>query len=267
MDEYSTLRFEEKDHVAWIRMNRPAELNAMNLAMAKELCRAVALCSTQERIRAVVLTGTGRFFCAGGDVKEMNMHLQETGRADLFLRNLAMHLHAFVAELTRMPKPVVAAVNGTAAGAGLSMCLACDMSVAVEGARLVMAYTNIGLVPDGGSTYLLTRLVGSKKAMEIVYLNEPIRSEEALGLGIVNRIFPTESFEQDVSSLAAKLAQGPTRTYGRAKGLVRLGLSESFESQMENERQGIAASALAGEFREGVTAFAEKRRPDFSSVE
>lgn len=266
MEKYNTLEFEEKDRVAWIRMNRPAELNAMNLDMARELVKAAVHCSTEERIRAVVLTGTGRFFCAGGDVKEMNRHLQESGRADLFLRELAMNLHAFTAELMRMPKPLVAAVNGTAAGAGLSMCLASDMSVAVEGARMVMAYTNIGLVPDGGSTYLLSRLVGYKKAMEIVYLNEPIRSEEALGLGIVNRVFPAESFDQEVFSLASKLAEGTTRTFGRAKSLVRLGLTESFESQMENERQGIAASALDNEFREGVTAFVEKRRPDFFSA-
>jgi 2-(1,2-epoxy-1,2-dihydrophenyl)acetyl-CoA isomerase len=130
-----------------------------------------------------------------------------------------------------------------------------------------MAYTNIALVPDGGSSYLLTRLVGYRKAMEIAYLNEPIDCGEALRLGLVNKVFPPETFEEEVSKIASKLAQGPTATYGRARHLMRLGLIESLESQMENERQGIITSALSGEFREGITAFVEKRKPDFPSVE
>jgi 2-(1,2-epoxy-1,2-dihydrophenyl)acetyl-CoA isomerase len=266
MAEYETLVFEEKDNVAWIRMNRPENFNALNLPMARELCQATAYCATEKRIRAVVLTGTGKAFCAGGDVKDMSGHLKETGRADLFLRDLALHLHSFVAELVRMPKPVIAAVNGTAAGAGFSMSLACDMSLAVKGASFVMAYTAIGLVPDGSSTYFLSRLVGTKKAMEIVYLNEPIPADDALRLGIVNQIYDAEDFETRVSSVASRLAQGPTETYGRAKRLLRLGLIETLESQMENERQGIAISSLGGEFREGVTAFVEKRKADFRSV-
>ena len=214
----------------------------------------------------VVLTGTGRAFSAGGDVQEMNRHLQEQGRADLFLRELTVLLHAFVAEITRMAKPVIAAVNGTAAGAGMSMSLACDMGFAVEGCRFIMAYTGIGLVPDGGSSYSLPRLVGYRKAMEIACLNEPIDSSEALRLGLVNRVFPAETFESEVSKIASRLAQGPTETYGRVRNLMRLGLSESLESQMENERQGIAASTLSEEFREGVTAFLGKRKPDFPSA-
>ncbi|MCP4668804.1 MAG: enoyl-CoA hydratase [Deltaproteobacteria bacterium] len=266
MAQYETLVFEEKDNVAWIRMNRPENFNALNLPMARELCQVTAHCTTEKRIRAVVLTGTGRAFCAGGDVKDMSKHLKETGRADLFLRDLALHLHAFVAELARMPKPVIAAVNGTAAGAGFSMSLACDMSLAVKGVNFVMAYTDIGLVPDGSSTYFLSRLVGIKKAMEIVYLNEPISADEALRLGLVNHVYSPEDFEKGVASMALRLAQGPTETYGRAKRLLRLGLVETLESQMENERQGIAQSALGPEFREGVTAFVEKRKADFGST-
>ena len=266
MTEYETLVFEEKNNVAWIRMNRPENFNALNIPMAKELCQVTAHCATEKRIRAVVLTGTGRAFCAGGDVKDMSKYLKETGRADLFLRDLALHLHSFVTEVARMPKPVIAAVNGTAAGAGFSMSLACDMSLAVKGVNFVMAYTDIGLVPDGSSTYFLSRLVGTKKAMEIVYLNEPIDADEAQRLGLVNRVYGAEDFEKRVSSVASRLAQGPTETYGRAKRLLRLGLIETLESQMENERQGIAMSALCGEFREGVTAFVEKRKADFRSL-
>jgi 2-(1,2-epoxy-1,2-dihydrophenyl)acetyl-CoA isomerase len=163
-----------------------------------------------------------------------------------------------------MPKPVIAAVNGVAAGAGLSMNLACDMSIAVKEARFVLAYTNIGLVPDGSSTYYLTRIVGYKKAMEMVYLNEPIDTDEALRLGIVNKVLPPDDFEEGVTSVAQKLAQGPTETYGRAKATIRLGLSESLESQMENERQGIALCGFSSEFQEGITAFVEKRKAKFN---
>jgi len=266
MKDYETLIFEEKDGVAWIRMDRPDELNALSLPMARELCEATAYCTVEKSVRAVVLTGTGRAFCAGGDVKKMAQELEETGRSDLFLRDLALYLHSFVSEIARMPKPVLAAVNGIAAGAGFSMSLACDMSIVAEGARFVMAYTNIGLVPDGSSTFFLSHLVGPKKAMELIYLNEPIDAEEALKLGIVNRVLPSEEFEKGVSGIARKLAQGPTETYGRAKELVRKGLLETLESQMESERQGIAFSSLQGEFREGVTAFREKRKADFLSV-
>lgn len=266
MNSLETVVFEHRGSVGWIRMNRPKELNAFNIAMGKELCRAANHCGAERSIRAVVLTGTGRAFCAGGDVQDMNRHLQETGRADLFLRELTVLLHAFVAEIVRMPKPVIAAVNGTAAGAGMSMSLACDLGLAAEGSRFVLAYTHVGLVPDGGSSYFLPRLVGYRKAMEIAYLNEPIDSAEALRLGLVNRVFPAETFEEEVSKVASRLAQGPTETYGRARNLMRLGLTESLESQMENERQGIVTSSLSGEFQEGVSAFTGKRKPDFESV-
>jgi 2-(1,2-epoxy-1,2-dihydrophenyl)acetyl-CoA isomerase len=261
-----TVDYEEKDGIGWIRMNRPEELNAFNIAMGRDLCKVANHCSAENSIRAVVLTGKGRAFCAGGDVKDMNQHLKEAGRADLFLRELTVHLHSFVSEIVRMPKPVVAAVNGTAAGAGMSMSLACDLGVAVEGCRFVMAYTNIGLVPDGSSTYFLPRLVGYRKAMEIMCLNRPMESAEAWKLGLVNQVFPAETFEEEVASLAVRLAEGPTGTYGRAKNLLRLGLAESLESQMENERQGIFASALSEEFQEGIEAFVEKRKPDFKKV-
>jgi 2-(1,2-epoxy-1,2-dihydrophenyl)acetyl-CoA isomerase len=266
MKSLETVDFEEKDGVGWIRMNRPKELNAFNIAMGRDLCKVANHCAAETSIRAVVLTGKGRAFCAGGDVKDMNRHLQEVGRADLFLRELTVHLHSFVSEIVRMPKPVLAAVNGTAAGAGMSMSLACDLGIAVEGCRFVMAYTNIGLVPDGSATYFLSRLVGYRKAMEIVYLNRPMDSEEALKLGLVNQVFPAEIFEEEVASLAARLAVGPTATYGRAKNLVRLGLTESLESQMENERQGISMSALSEEFQEGIAAFVGKRKPDFTKA-
>lgn len=266
MDDYQTLNFEEKGGVAWIRMNRPDELNTLNLSMAKELCQAAAYCTTEKNVRAVMVTGTGRAFCAGGDIKNMAEELRNKGRSDLFLRDLTLHLHSFISEIARMPKPVVAAVNGVAAGAGFSISLACDMSIAAEDARFVMAYTDIGLVPDGSSTFFLSRLVGPKKAMELIYLNEPIDATEALKLGIVNRVLPSDDFEKGVSDVARKLAQGPTATFGRAKNLMRKGMLETLESQMENERQGIAHSSLQGEFQEGITAFTEKRKADFLSV-
>ncbi len=266
MDSLETVDFEQRDGVGWIRMNRPESFNAFNLAMSRDLLAAANHCGAEKSIRAVVLTGAGRAFCAGGDVQEMHLHLEETGRADKLLRRLTVGLHAFVAEIVRMEKPVIAAVNGVAAGAGMSMSLACDMGLALEGCRFVLAYTNIGLVPDGGSSYLLTRLVGYRKAMEIAYLNEPIDSAEALRLGLVNRVLPADAFEEEVNRIASRLAEGPTATYGRARNLMRLGLVETLETQMENERQALVTASQSDEFREGIEAFMGKRKPDFGSI-
>ena len=165
-----------------------------------------------------------------------------------------------------MPKPIVAAVNGVAAGAGFSMSLACDLALASKSARFVMAYTGIGLSPDGGSTFWLNQLVGPRKAMEMIYFNEPIDADEALRLGLVNRVVASEQLEEEVKLLAQKLVQGPRKTFGRAKKLVRSASTETLESQMELERQEIALSTLETEFQEGVTAFVEKRPPDFRKL-
>lgn len=262
MNQYETLLVEVKDGVGWITLNRPDAFNALDLKMTGELCAVARSFATDPAIRTVVLTGAGKAFCGGGNVKEMAKFIDDGSIVD-FMQELTLRLHIFISEIVRMPKPVIAAVNGTAAGAGFSMSMACDLTLAAKSARFVMAYTNIALVPDGSSTYFLPRLVGCKKAMELILLNNVLSADDAAGLGIVNRVLPDESFAEEVEALAEKLAAGPTGAYGDVKFLLQRGISESLETQMENERQMIAKNAAGPDFREGVAAFVEKRAPRF----
>jgi 2-(1,2-epoxy-1,2-dihydrophenyl)acetyl-CoA isomerase len=162
-----------------------------------------------------------------------------------------------------MPKPSITAVNGVAAGGGMSLALAGDLILATEAARFTMAYTQIGASPDGSSSFTLPRLVGVKRALELTFLNRVLSAREAMGWGIVNQVFPDDQFAQKVREIATQLAQGPTQAYGRAKALFYSSTSETLETQMELEAQLIAASGKTADFREGITAFVEKRKPAF----
>jgi 2-(1,2-epoxy-1,2-dihydrophenyl)acetyl-CoA isomerase len=250
------------DHnVATITLNRPDAMNGLTIQMTEELAHALVRCRVDPDVRAVIVKGAGRAFCAGGDVKAFG----ESLRADPLtpMRTLAMHLHASVAEMRRMEKPVVAQVHGVAAGAGMSLALACDLTIAAQSARFIVAYSKVGLSPDGGLTYFLPRLVGPKKALEIFYIGDPIDADEAVRLGLVNRVVPDAELEKETRALARRLAQGPTLAFARAKELVYRSLSESLETQLENERELLGLSTLSEDFREGVQAFIEKREPKF----
>lgn len=266
MASYKTLVLEIKDTVAWVRMNRPEALNALDMTMTEELHQAMASCFSDQEIRVVVLTGTGRAFSSGGDVKFFAEIVNEPARAELFIKELAAHAHRLVSEIVRMPKPVIAAVKGVAAGAAFGISLACDMTVAADDAQFMVAYTGIGLTPDAGTTYNLCRLVGIKKAKEIILLNEALSAKEALNLGIINRVVPADQFDAHVTDLAIRLAQGPIRAYGRIKNLVHKGFRDTLETQMENERIAIGKSIKEEECKEGITAFIQKRKADFRSV-
>lgn len=258
---YTKLLCEIHDGVATLTLHRPESYNALDAQMATELHEAVVACSEDDAVRAVVLTGSGRAFCAGGDVKGFCDHLEDIGQHILLL---TAALHNAVSRLVHMPKPVITAVNGVAAGGGMSLSLAGDLIVAAESARFTMAYTQIGASPDGSSSFFLPRLVGVKRALELTLLNRVLSAHEALEWGIVNRVFPDATFRADVQTLAAQLAQGPTQAYGRAKALLYSSTSATLETQMEQEAQSIAASGHTADFRAGVTAFAAKRTPTFS---
>jgi 2-(1,2-epoxy-1,2-dihydrophenyl)acetyl-CoA isomerase len=258
---YETILLDIDRKVATITLNRPDALNGLTIQMTEELAHALIRCRIDPNVRAVIVKGAGRGFCAGGDVKAFG----ESLRSDplTHIRSLAMHLHAGVAEIRRMEKPVIAQVHGVAAGAGMSLALACDLTIAAQTARFIIAYGRVGLSPDGGSTYFLPRLVGPKKALEIFYTGDPIDADEALRLGLVNRVVPDAELEQETQALAQRLAQGPTLALARAKELVYGSLSESLETQLENERGLLGLSTLSEDFREGVEAFIQKREPKF----
>ena len=258
---YETIVFDIDQSVATVTLNRPEAMNALTIQMAEEFVDALIRCGADPDVRAVVVKGAGRGFCAGGDVKAF----AESLKADPLtaIRALAMRLHAGVAEIRRVEKPVIAQVHGVAAGAGMSLALACDLTVASQSAQFIMAYARVGLSPDGSSTYFLPRLVGPKKALEIFYFGDPIDASEAQTLGLVNRVVPDGELEKETRALAQRLARGPTLAFGRAKELVYKGLGESLETQLENERQFMGLSAISEDYREGVQAFIQKREPEF----
>jgi 2-(1,2-epoxy-1,2-dihydrophenyl)acetyl-CoA isomerase len=257
---YENLLYDVSDGIATITLNRPEAYNALNGQLARELHDAVIVSSEDDAVRVVVLTGSGRAFCAGGDVKNFSDHIDNIGA---LVKRLTTELHGAVSRMIRMPKPVINAINGVAAGGGMSLALAGDLILATESATFTMAYTRIGASPDGSSTFTLPRLVGVKRALELTLLNPVLTAQEAVEWGIVNRVFPDDQFRAAVQNIASQLAQGPTQAYGRAKALYYASTNESLETQMEHETLSIAACGKTADFREGVLAFAEKRTPTF----
>lgn len=258
--------FERQEAVGIITLNRPEARNAFSQEMLSRLAGALDECASPE-IRAVLLTGAGDAFCSGADVREFNAELDAGGPEGIssHLRDLAGAFHQdVILPIRRLEKPVVAGVNGVAAGGGFSLMLACDVRVASAGARLLMAYANIGATADGGSTYLLPRLVGSSRAMEMYLSNRPLGAEEAQAMGLVSQVFPAEEFRNSALETAARLAQGPTKAYAKVKAMFEASWASGLEDQLDQETDFIAGIGLTHDFQEGIRAFSEKRRPSFN---
>lgn len=246
------------DAIAVVRLNRPAVLNAIDAETAEAFLDVVRTIAYRGDVRAVVLAGEGRAFCAGGDVSRFR-----EGDPEAAIDAIIEPLHAALQLLSEIPQPSVAAVHGAVAGAGFSLALACDLAIAADSAKFTMAYTRIGTSPDGSSTYRLPRIVGLRKAAELALLAETIDAAEALRLGIVNRVIPAAELETEAMALARRLAAGPTLAYGRTRTLLADAFERDLASQLEAERQAVQASARTADFREGVAAFLEKRPPRF----
>lgn len=257
---YGYLVFEVKDGVGLIRLNRPDEGNAITLEMANEMLAAALRCDEDPEIRAVVLTGSGKMFCAGGDLKAF---AAQGERLPAYLKKVTQVFHAVISRFNWMDAPVIGAINGTAAGGGFSLALTTDIAIAAESARFTMAYTKVGLTPDGGASYFLARLVGLRRAKEMALLNPVLSARQALEWGLINQVVPDDQVLPAALDLASQLAQGPTLAMGEAKRLILAGVSESLESQMERESRAIAEMAGKADGREGVAAFIDKRTPKF----
>jgi 2-(1,2-epoxy-1,2-dihydrophenyl)acetyl-CoA isomerase len=257
---YDFVLIERDASVATVTLNRPDAFNAFNLQMGRELFDAVLEVDEDPDVRCVVVTGAGKAFCAGGDVREF---VESLPRIGIHLKQLTTYFHGAVSRLNRSAKPVIMALNGIVAGGGLAFALAGDVVVASESARFTLAYSKIGATPDGSSTYFLPRLVGLRRAMELYLTNRVLTAREALDWGLVTRVTPDAELRPAVHALARELAQGPTRAFAEAKRLLHRSTHESLETQMELEAQAIAASGHTEDFREGVTAFAAKRTPEF----
>jgi 2-(1,2-epoxy-1,2-dihydrophenyl)acetyl-CoA isomerase len=249
------------DGVATIRLNDPDSMNALSVPIAAKLERVIAELSEDASIRALVLTGTGRAFCAGGDVQSFYDNRDDPAEV---MQAILDGLHGAVGRLIDAPFPTIAAINGVVAGAGMGIALATDLAVAADSAMFTMAYTGIGVSPDGSSTFFLPRLVGTRIAMDMILTNRRVSSEEALSLGIVNSVVPDAELGEVTNRLAARLASGPTLAYVRARKLIRSSLGADPFTQMDAEAAGILAAGATSDFYEGISAFIEKRPPTFT---
>lgn len=249
------------DGVATITLNRPEVLHAFNPAMGADLLEALLTVDGDAAVRAVLLTGSGRAFMAGGDLA--HLHGATGDERPRAANALVGAFHEIVLAMARLPKPIVAGINGVAAGAGVSMAMACDLVVMAAEAKLVMAYTGIGATPDGGSTFALPRLIGPKLAMEMLLLNEPVDAETARAWGLVNRIVPAAEVPAEAMKLAAKLAAGPTLSYARTRRLVSESLDNPLGQQLAREQEAFVANSRTHDFDEGLGAFLAKRKPGY----
>jgi 2-(1,2-epoxy-1,2-dihydrophenyl)acetyl-CoA isomerase len=254
-----TVQVESRGPVAIVTINRPDLSNTLNLQTAMDLLAAAMTCGRNSAVRAVVLTGAGKNFCFGGDLRGM----QNRGKsADAYLRELTTYLHEAISHFARMDAPLIAAVNGTAAGAGVGLVAMADLAICAESSKFNLAYTAVGLTPDAGTSFLLPRTVGTKRAMELLLLNRALTSSEALSWGLVNKVVPDAELMSEALKLAERIAEGATRAFGRTKRLVANALG-ALESHMVLESETIASQAGSAEGLEGIGAFLDKRKPSF----
>lgn len=261
---YATLLYEVRAHVAHITLNRPEVGNALDQRMARDLHHAALRADGDPDVRAVILTGAGHTFCVGGDLKTFYAEGDAVGR---HIKEVVHHFHGAIVTFARMDAPVIAAINGVAAGGGFSIACAADLAIAAESARFTMAYTRIGLSPDGGGSFALPRLVGLRRALDLTLTNRLFTAAEALEWGVVTRVVPDDQLAAEAQALAAQLAAGSRQAQGAAKRLLRASQQTSLETQLAAEGEQIAANAAAADGREGIAAFLAKRPPRFIAEE
>lgn len=249
---------------ATITLNRPDSLNSWNQEFGEALRDAVATCASDDAIRAVMITGAGRAFSSGADLGEQRADT-EKGTPDLGAR-LGELYNPIIVAIRELPKPVLAAVNGPAAGIGCALALACDLIVAAESSFFLLAFVNIGLVPDGGATLTVPARVGAARAAEMALLGERVPAPVALDWGLINRVVPDAELEADSARLLAHLAGGPTKAYANIKRLLNRRLFAGLEEQLDAEAEAQREQGLTADFIEGVLAFSEKRPPRFGGT-
>ena len=255
-----TVLVEVRDHVATVTLNRPEASNALDMDMGRDLLAAALLCEDDPAVRAVVVTGAGKHFCFGGDLRGMTEH---GDRVAAYLNELTTYIHAAIGSFTRMRAPVVAAVNGTAAGGGIGLLCMTDLAIAGRGSKFSLAYTGVALAPDCSTSFLLPRIVGRRRALELMLTNRALSADEALQWGLVNQVVDDAEVLGAAQALAARFAAGPTDSFGAVKRLVDAA-DPGLEGQMALEGRTIARQAASAEGREGVGAFLAKRRAQYT---
>ncbi len=259
-----TVNVHRRGGAAVIELNRPEVMNAWNRQFGIDLLAAVEEVAADDAVRAVCITGAGRGFSSGADLKEMgtNDDITPEGRPNV-RKTLTERYHPIITGIRTMPKPVVAAVNGPAVGIGLSLALASDLIVAKESAYFLLAFVNIGLVPDGGSSLFVPTRVGFARAIEMAMLGERVHAPQALEWGLINRVIADDDFQTEVDALVDRLAAGPTRSYAGTKRQLNAWLYDRMDAQLELEADIQQEMAGSGDFLEGVTAFVQKRGAEF----
>jgi len=257
----SQILYEITDRVGMLTLNRPEVMNAFGGTMREDLLQMLRQAEADKNVRCVVITGAGRAFCAGGDIASM---AEMQAKNEVSIISQRMKVGGQVVNLIRsMAKPVIAAVNGAAAGAGVNLALACDMRFAAQSAHFSESFVKIALVPDWGGTYLLTQLVGTAKAMELMMSGNRIDAAEALRIGIVNRVIPDDTFREDVVIFARQLAGGPANTLAHIKRATYIGATGTLSDALKYEEQAQESVFLSDDAREGIRAFLEKRTAKF----
>lgn len=255
----SSIELKIENKVAYITLNRPEVFNSFNREMALSLQDTLDKCETDNDVRAIVLTGNGRAFCAGQDLKEVTDPELNPG----FKKILEEHYNPIITKIRAVKKPIIGAINGVAAGAGANIALACDIVVAHEKVNFIQAFSLIGLVPDSGGTFFLPRLIGFQKALALAMLGDKVSAEEAERLGMIYKLIPLENFEDEVQKLALKLANMPTKALGMIKELFNTSMTNTLEQQLALESKLQIEAAQSNDYAEGVAAFIEKRKPNF----
>ena len=256
-----TLDFSISNNIATITLNRPENANALNPLMAKELSDIAIKCDENKDVRAVIIEGSGKMFCAGGDLKAFS---DAGDSAPALIKQMAGDLHIAISRFSRMDAPTIAGVNGTAAGAGFSIAISADFVISPKSSKFVMAYTNAGLSPDGSSTYFLPRRIGDRRARELMLTNRVLSADEALDWGLINEIVDGKDLAAMTRELANKFASGPTLAYGKVKSLLNSSFDNGLETQMELETRAISDMARSSDGREGIQAFLNKQKPNFT---
>lgn len=255
----TTIQLKIENNVAFITLNRPEVFNSFNREMALSLQDTFDACEKNDEIRAIVLTGNGKAFCAGQDLKEVTSPELNPG----FKKILEEHYNPIITRIREIKKPVLGAINGVAAGAGANIALACDIVIANEKASFIQAFSLIGLVPDSAGTYFLPRLIGFQKASALAMLGDKVGAEEAERLGMIYKYVPSEEFEETINKLALKLANMPTKALGMIKELFNRSMTNSLQEQLAMESKCQIEAAQSEDYAEGVAAFIEKRKPNF----
>lgn len=261
---FKDILYTKQDSIATITMNRPANFNALNLSLSEELNTALEMCGRDREIRVVVLTGSGKAFCSGGDIKYFEQFAGS--QPDEPIYRLLDPLHRVVLNIRQMPKPVLAAINGSVGGAGMSLALSCDLRICSSQVKFKQAYTSLGLAPDVGWCLWVGLLAGFGKASEMIFLDPVYDAEQAKAMNLVHKVVAPEALTEATRQWAERLAAGATRSFAIAKASLNNSLLTLLERQLEVERQGVLDASRTSDYQEGLSAFLAKRKPVFKGV-